>query len=415
MNRHIAHALTALALGICSTPSADAVGLSIARSAGMAGAYMGMASGVEASRYNPANLGLTSHQRTGLLLAGAGVTFANNSFSLADYNKYSGAILTQADKDYILGKIPVEGLIVSADAEASVAGVANGSIALAFTGQAGAEMNLGHTVLDLLLNGNAYGDTLKLQSMYGSAIAYGGVGVSYGFPVLALGNRQLAFGVTAKYLKGFYYNDIVRLTGDAVTLTTGFAGDGSIILNTAQGGTGYGLDFGAALKLSEHYTAGISLYNAVSRIRWDYKPKEEGFLYSFDSLYVGSVADSLSVTQNYTRTINPFVTSLPRVLRTGIANTTGRLQWAFDWTQGFTLAPGSSTKPRVALGAEWRLIPLVPLRAGYALGGSQGAQLAGGAGLDLGPLYFDFAALSASGTGSGARGLQLAVSSGLNF
>ena len=59
-----------------------------ARSAAMGGAFTALAKGVEASRYNPANLGLTDYRQNGLELISIGASINNNSFSLADYNNY---------------------------------------------------------------------------------------------------------------------------------------------------------------------------------------------------------------------------------------------------------------------------------------------------------------------------------------
>ena len=65
----------------------------------MGGAYIGLAKGVEAGLYNPANLGLAAYRQTGLALVGVGADLSNNSFTLNDYNEYTGAFLTDDDKN----------------------------------------------------------------------------------------------------------------------------------------------------------------------------------------------------------------------------------------------------------------------------------------------------------------------------
>ena len=84
----------------------DATGLSSARAVAMGGAHMGLAKGVYAPLYNPGNIGITDFRQKGLELASAGAEIRNNSFTLKDYNQYTGAILTEDDKSSILGKIP---------------------------------------------------------------------------------------------------------------------------------------------------------------------------------------------------------------------------------------------------------------------------------------------------------------------
>ena len=54
-------------------------GLPSARSVAMGGAFTGMASGIEAARFNPANLGLADHQDRGVELLGIGAKVSNNA------------------------------------------------------------------------------------------------------------------------------------------------------------------------------------------------------------------------------------------------------------------------------------------------------------------------------------------------
>jgi hypothetical protein len=74
-----------LALGKFSNP----------RSTGLAGAYIGLARGTDASSWNPANLGLSAENRGSINLLCFGVELYNNSFSLGQYNQYNGSSLHQ--------------------------------------------------------------------------------------------------------------------------------------------------------------------------------------------------------------------------------------------------------------------------------------------------------------------------------
>ena len=416
-NRRFAY-VTVIAFAILSTAfshDVQAVGLSIARSAGMAGAYMGLARGNEAAYYNPANLGLESHQQTGLSLAGVGVNISNNAFTLGDYNQYNGSFLTQSDKDDILNKIPVDGLILSAEAEASAGGFSSGSYALTFTGWGGSELNLGHDVLDLLLNGNQFGDTIRLDDMYGSAWSYASVGLSAGKSLYTKGTRKLSAGATFHFIRGFYFADVTRLEGSFATLTTGFQGDGSIVAQTAEGGSGYSVDIGLALQINPTYTAGLTVRNLISSITWNKNPEERGYIFQFDTLNINNSNDSVVISNDYTIPLTEFSSKLPVVARWGIADTRGKFLWAFDWEQGFNIAPGSSTRPRLSLGAEYKLIKHLPLRSGFALGGQRGKQLAFGTGLAFPKLHVDLAVVSGGFNSNQSKGGQVALSAGLNF
>lgn len=414
----VAVSLFATAFLIFPSTIALASGFSLARSAGMAGAHVGLAEGVAAAYFNPANLGLSSHRQTSIQLVGIGLNLTNNSFSLDDYNTYTGATLTQADKQIILDKIPVDGLKLTADVEASVSGVSFNKFALTFTGYGAGEVNINKDVLDVLLNGNALGDTISLDGMYGAGWTYGSVDFSFGAPIYTKGTRQLAIGATARYIKGIYFADVTRVEGFAATLATGFQGDGALIINTAEGGSGFALDFGAALQLNENYTVGLSLKNLLSAINWSSNPEQSGFTFSFDTVTIDNAGnDSVFVTSDFTNTIDGFSSSLPSTLTLGIANTTGKFVWALDWQQGFSRNPGASTKPQITAGAEYTLAGFFPLRAGLGFGGRHGSQLAFGSGLKLSAFHIDVAFLTSGSTlnSSSNKGARFAASSGLSF
>jgi len=397
--------------------NSHAYGLSSARAVAMGGAYTGLAKGVYAGLYNPANLGLKGYRQNGIEIIGAGARITNNSFSLNDYNDYTGALLTNDDKSDILNKIPVEGLKISADAEATALSLAFGNIALTFNGLAATESNLGKDAMRLILNGNGFNETFSLDGMYSEAIAYASGGVSYGMPLIKLGNRELAIGATAKYIRGIAYEEITEITGGATTLITGFEGEGSINIRTATGGTGYGFDLGAALKLSENYTLGVTFNNLLSHINWNNETEEHGYYFQFDTTTTDNMDDdSVVVSEDYSRDIDGFSSSLPTVMRLGIANTSGSLLWAIDWEQGFRLGAGTSSKPRIAVGAEYHLIPFMPLRVGYAAGGGKASALSGGSGVDLGLFHMDFAVSNHSTFNfTESKGLHFALSAGIRL
>ena len=133
------------------TTSATADGLSSARAVGMGDAQIGLAKGVYAPLYNPANIALSGYGQAGIELAGFGAEVFNNSFSLNDYNSYTGAILSENDKSAILGKIPADGLELSVRAQAATLTVSLGSFVISANGVAASEVNLSKDVVELLL------------------------------------------------------------------------------------------------------------------------------------------------------------------------------------------------------------------------------------------------------------------------
>ncbi|MDZ4722373.1 MAG: DUF5723 family protein [candidate division Zixibacteria bacterium] len=393
-----------------------AAGLSSARTMAMGGAFTGLASGVNAAKYNPANLGLTGYKNSGLQLIGISANVSNNSFTLGDYNKYTGAFLTESDKSYLLARVPNDGLKLRADVEATAMSLAVGSVAFTLSGVASADINLSRDVFDLLLNGNSFGDTITITGSHVDGISYVSAGLSYGRSVYSNGSRQLTIGITMNYLHGLGVQKVMELRGNATTNESGFAGEGQIISRNAIGGSGYAIDLGTALRLNSHYTLGAKLENLRGSISWDKNTTEQGYLFSFDTMTVDNSGEDYVLTDDYDKEIESFSTSLPRTLTVGFANTSGKFLWAVDWKQGLNNAFAVSTKPGIAVGAEWKLINLLPLRAGYSVGGDRNPVFSFGSGLNLLGFYLDAAVMTGSSfSSSSSKGAHFALSTGLVF
>ena len=389
---------------------------SSARSVAMGRAQVGLAEGIDAARFNPANLGFVDYRRTGVEVVGFGANISNNSFTLDDYNHYTGAFLTESDKTDILNKIPQEGLTFSGEADLSAMSISLGSFALSVEGYGAAEVNLNRDVIDLLLNGNTIGDSIVFTGSYSEAVGYASVGLSYGRPLYSMGTREISIGATVKYLHGFGVEEILEMEGLATTLATGFEGEGRMIARTASGGSGYAVDLGGAFKIDDSYTAGISIRNFVSNLSWSESPEEHGYIFSFDTVTVDNMNEDFVVSDDYTRAIESFSTTLPSVMTVGLAQHRGRIMWAVDWEQGFRHGPGASSKPRLAAGLEYVPLPFFPLRTGFSTGGNRTTSFSIGAGIDVTAFYMDFAVVTGSSLSPGStKGANLALTSGIRF
>lgn len=425
MTSSISHSGTRLAVAaivlslllMFSGPSKAASGLSNARAAAMAGAQISLAKGFYSPSFNPANLGISDYQMRGMQVFGAGVSLNNNSLSLDDYNRYTGAHLSEADKQYLLSKIPTEGLKVSADGEVSALGLGAGNFAVSLSAVGAAEINLNRSVIELLLNGNTYGESVDMDGIYGDGYGLASLNFSYGHRLYKSYDRQLAVGATMRLLKGLVYEEIIEANGRAVTLSTGFEGAGNIVTRTASGGTGFAVDLGATLQLNKNYTVGAAIYNFASAVRWNKETEEHHYQFAFDTLTAVNLDnDSLITTVDTAVAIAPFTTGLPSTIRVGLAKTSGALLWAIDWEQGFKLAAGSSPTPRISTGMEYRVLSFLPVRAGFGLGGKQGTTYAGGIGFNFAPVSLDVGIANYNAVaGSSGKGINFAVTGGLHF
>ncbi|MEW6412931.1 MAG: DUF5723 family protein [Candidatus Zixiibacteriota bacterium] len=396
--------------------NANGQGISSARSVAMGSAGISLASGADAARLNPANLGFAQYQLKGVELVGVGANISNNSFTLSDYNKYTGAFLTDEDKEYILDRVSDDGLKLTAEAEATALAIAMGPFVFGVAGNGVADVNLNKDIIDLILNGNTFADTIEVTGSYSDVIAYASAYLSYGRSLYKSGSREFAVGATFRYLRGFAVEQVVELRGIAATFATGFMGEGNMVIQTATGGSGYSVDLGAALKLNDNYTVGGRIRNFVSAIKWTKDTEEHGYYFSFDTMTVDNMDEDYVVSEDYTEEIGSFTTNLPSVMTLGVAKTSGKLLWAVDWEQGFSSEVGGTTKPRISAGAEYSIVSAFPLRMGYSAGGNRNSAFSFGSGFHLPYFFVDYAFVTGSSlSGYSSKGLNFAVTTGLYF
>lgn len=399
-----------LALGFLTEAYAQR-GLSNARSVAMGGAYTALARGVESPTWNPANLGLKAHKVYRLNLFSFGLGIHNNSFSKKQYNLYNGAFLTEQDKVDILNSIPDNGLAFDINSEVQALGLSFGSFALTSSGYAVSDFSLSKDIADILLNGNDFNRTYDLGNSSGEGYVISSFALSKAFTFPLKAFQQFSVGFSAKYLVGFAYGNVKEATSTFTTDVDGIHGAGRLVLDRSFGGSGFGLDLGAAAKLNRNLTASFGLSNVFGKINWSNETKRTTFTFSADSVSVQRIADtdldSVIVNDEETVDIDGFSTNLPKQMRLGLSHSSKKLTLAFDYTQGLSAGPGVSTKPRLAFGSELKVISFLPLRAGIAFGGDNGVSTGAGFGLDLGLSSWNFAIASRDGAFSG-KGVHFA-------
>jgi hypothetical protein len=389
--------LSARALALAGSPVADPVGL-------------------ESVAINPA--GVHRHRsRLQLDVLGVSTQVHNNSFTVGDYNRYSGAFLDDSDKEYILDKVPAGGLTVDAQAGAQALSFMASPVAVTFTSSAAAEGNISRDALELLLYGNATLDTVSLTGTEAESYVTAAVGVSYAQPVASMMGGTLTAGATLRYVKGFWIEEVSESQGQLITAAYGIDGDAYLAARTASGGRGVSADLGFMLDLIGGWTLGASVTNLLGTVNWSGNP--EGHLISFavDSLSVLNADDDDLVTSNdSTFAIESFSTRLPTVMRLGASRQTGKVTWMGQWEQGLNQVTGGTTSPRLSGGLEWWATGTFPLRAGLTAGGGGGIGASGGSGIHAGFFYLDIGFGLASGPVWGkAKGFELALNTGLRF
>lgn len=407
-------AATLTVVTLAALLSAPAHGQSPVRAWGMGGAGCAVARGLEAVTYNPANLAFSDGSSVGL--AGAAVSLQNNALSLDRYNEITGTHLDAADKAALMADIPADGFNLDADVRASALGFQFGSFALTAAAVGTGNGNLDKDYFDLVLNGNQVGQTVDFSNTWGEGSALGAATVSFGTRLATLGGASLGAGVNVRYLHGLYEMHVASAGG---TLTTGMSeitAEAHVATMSAEGGRGYGVDVGLALRTPGGLSVGLSLENAQSSIEWDRNVEYREFhLSAADLNLLNSDLDAAVTDADTVYTGDPYTTALPRSARLGASTKLGAFVVAADWVQGFEDRGLTSTSPRVLAGVEWQLGFLQP-RLGAATGGVQGDSASAGLGLKLGFWRLDAAAVTRGGLMVGdAKGVGVAVASSLVF
>jgi len=399
--------LSGMALSLAGSAVAQ-TGAANARSLAMGGAYSAVARGVEAPRWNPANLGLYDAPAFSMNLVGVGAAVSNNSFSKKDYDLYNGAYLTPALKTEILNKIPDDGLRVDLNSQVELLGFSWRRLALSLSAESAADLRLSRSFMEVALNGNQLDKVYDFSDTGGEAFAISKVGLSYGHAVFVPFLRDFAIGATLNYVQGLAQAQVVDAYGVMGTTFDGSFGDARARVRHSRGGSGFAADLGIAAVVNERLRVGVAIRNLWSSVQWKKDVKLGEYGVRVDSLTVQAVdessADSLIDDYSDEYDGDPYSASLPAELCIGGAYRMGRLLVAADYVQGFSDRPGVSRTPMLAVGTELRLLSFLPLRLGVAFGGNAGTSSGAGFGLRLGGFEFNVAASNRSGLLPGKSG-----------
>jgi hypothetical protein len=261
MRRHRV-SLLAAGVALAAAPAAAQIPLT-PRALGMGGAYVAVARGQESLFLNPANIALhnSPHWSFGVPTLAAGATFVGLDFNdVLDITDYGG--LSEERKAEILADIPAQGTEVQADVRIPLFAAQIRNVAVGVSWATTGSHTAARDIVDLLFNGvqaRPYNvdDTEGFRATYVDfAAAYarrvGGVSVGATGHYF-LGNEVVRSGVVSTQIVGPPTPD-VRVT---------YAGVRS------EGGSGFGLDLGAAFQLAPGVTVSASVANVVNSFEWD--------------------------------------------------------------------------------------------------------------------------------------------------
>ncbi len=360
-----------------------------ARSLGMAGSNAAISEGIEYVGENPATLALARDFSFELHLLSAHFMVKNNSYSLKEYDKYftTGDSLTARDIDDLLGNIPDDGLRGD-----FLVGVKTFSFyvrpySLAITGMGNGFINLPKAPFQLPFLGNKTIKEYRLDDLDGEMWNAAAVNFGFALPVTKYFQDKFDFvsvGLNLKYVIGIGYAGIESTKGHLLTTDEYIIADGRTEVLKSEGGSGLGIDLGFLAQKGERWTFSLHFSNLIGGISWKKNNEKSIFEFSSDTLQLNN-ADSLEWNDSDTTfSTGNFSTGLPRAMTLAAAyQLKPNLMITAAWRQGLNKSLGNYTTPRISVGTEYKPIPVIPLRAGIALGGQNGFALGLGMGIDL--------------------------------
>jgi hypothetical protein len=333
--------------------------------------------------------------------------------------------LTSADKQTILRSFKSDVGNIYTDDMLRLFGVTVGtayfSLGVDVTDRIRTNIVLPRSLMEFVLYGNIPGRTfdLKSASVQSSWTRDYGITFARRFVIDPHQNHSISVGATVKYLQGFGYFGVERFNSELTTdpetfvidaradLQARYAGTEWIIgresgfnLFPAPVGSGFGLDIGAQMRVSDLFSFGAAITDFGS-VKWTRNAKRISASDEFTLSDMTSdgqldeIIDRLSATEY---AVPSFSTSLPAAITFAGAFTLptlfGRmrpLHVTVSVREGLSDDLENTTIPRFAAGLESHFTGYFAFRAGASFGGVSPAMLACGASLKMDRLTVDLA------------------------
>ncbi len=378
---------------------AAAQGNASAAATAMGGNYTAVARNFNAIAWNPANLALPGNSVFSLAFSPQ-LALGTGPLTLTDLTEYEGQVVPQAVREAWLQKIDDNGgQDLRGDFHITPLALSIGRLAIGATTTVRADGSLPTALAELVFFGNAgrtgTANDLALDDLDLDANAVTTFAASYGrslpLPLLP----DLAIGVTGKYLVG-HGQAAMRDYGSVLSSDPlGVELDLPVVLtDTAKtwgAGSGFGIDVGAAWSFRS-LRVGVVAQNLINTFKWDtenlyYIPVRATFNGEVSETEVDSIlplSEADPALQDELRALIGDAKYTP-TLALGVAwSPISRLTVAADLKQKIgdsRIELGPDTQ--IGVGAELRLVPFIPFRAGITTVGD-GMRYSAGLGLEFG-------------------------------
>ena len=369
------------------------------RALGMGDNFTAVARGYAAVSWNPAMLGLPGNPGVSLALLPVRGIAGLGPVTLKDFKDYGGQFVPTDVREQWLQHIETKGKEQgTGGADATLLALQIGRFAVQVSSLFRGVADLAPGAAELLFFGNA-GRTgepraFTLTNSSVRAHAESTVAASYAIPLgKGTATSHTSIGITGKYTIGHFLMmgmDQGSTTTTEPSLDVNFPVVGTSTKNfDANAGNGFGLDVGFAMRRGT-LTLGAVVQNVVNTFKWDQTKLvfRQGTA-TFDANTKVSNFDEMPFAQapaNLQALVSDSAKFKPTIGAGAAVEVSRKLTVSAD----FRARVGETSieqEPKVhaGLGAEFRFIPILPIRVGVA-GVTGGFQVGGGLGLNLGPL-----------------------------
>jgi hypothetical protein len=283
--------------------------------------------GPDAMLVNPAQLAYPERPGFACRILGLDAEAGNNSFSIAQYNRYTGAFLGDAAKADILGSIPKSGLLLAGRAQAAGAEFGYGNFAASVRTTGSAEATLPRDAFDLVLQGNELGRTYSAAGTAARAQVLWRAGVGW---ATAIG-RNFTVGLGAHRLQGLFYADLTEASASFLTTEQAFASSGRVAYRTASGGSGWAFDAGLAY-VHDQWRFSLGCLDVGTGILWTEGVKQGVYTFALDTANLYQIVTQGKFKQQFNQADGGFFTTeVPVIVNLGVARR------VYNWLNGSVL------------------------------------------------------------------------------
>ena len=390
-----------------------------------------------------------------LELLNIGAILSNSSADANWINTYilNGADLGQLDdaaKNEIISIFPDDGWRINPRINYKL-GFRINNFAFQITPDVYGEFVIPRGLIELAFDGNEMSEPIDFNGRKNQFQAVIPVAISYGrqinIPLLNNFAQRTYFGVSAKYLTGLAYfesafntlsitpsHDSISVQADMKTIYS-LAGaymevdpekSFNYSFNTDEAnkippGSGYAFDLGLIMNINDKLRSSIAITNLLGKITWSDETAYEHRLKLNSQITMGelqeepesSLNSGIEIDTNIA--VTSFQTKYPGALILGTEYSLDKIKLASNLKFGFSNELGSSTTPRLSLGAELRPLKWLSLLGGTSVGGYEGFQWGSGISMRLLFLQFAFSYSEYGGMLKSAKGFSLSASTSLFF